>query len=272
MADLLEKRDTIDRAKAAVSDRAELPGMSLMEHLEELRKRFVHVIVALVLAFFVAYGFHERIYSFMQEPITFALKKHHLPTQLVYHNPVDPFNLYLKISFMAGAILAAPYVLYQIWLFISPGLYANEKKYVWPFMIATVSLFLGGAFFGYHYVYPGSLEFLLAYGDKFRPLIEINEYTDLFLTVILGLGITFELPILVMFLSLFGIVSPRFLWKNIRYAVLIIFVVAAVITPTPDVITMCVFASPMLVLYLISIGVSAMVHPARRRRALEAAK
>ena len=262
MADALE---AVDRARTAVAERVELPGMSLLDHLNELRKRFVHVIVALVLAFFVAYGFHERIFVFMQEPITFALKKHHLDPQLVYHNPVDGFNLYLKLSFLAGAILAAPYVFYQIWLFISPGLYKNEKKYVWPFMLATVSLFLGGAYFGYHFVFPGSLDFLLAYSDKFRPLIEINEYTGLFLTVILGLGITFELPILVMFLSLFGIVSPRFLWKNIRYAILIIFVVAAIICPTPDIIMMCLFASPMLILYLVSIGVSYLVNPTRRR-------
>ena len=264
--------DALDRARTAVTDRAELPGMSLLEHLEELRKRFVHVIVALVLAFFVAYGFHERIFVFMQQPITYALKKHHLPPQLVYHNPVDGFNLYLKLSFMVGALIAAPYVLYQLWLFISPGLYKHEKKYVWPFMFATVSLFFGGAFFGYKFVFPGSLDFLLSYSDKFMPLIEINEYTGLFLTVILGLGVTFELPILVMFLSLFGIVSPRFLWTNIRYAILIIFVIAAIICPTPDILMMCLFASPMLLLYLVSIGVSYMVHPARRRKALEAAK
>jgi sec-independent protein translocase protein TatC len=257
--------ELVDRARAAVTERAELPGMSLLEHLEELRRRIVRILIALVAAFFIAYGFHEKIYSFMQEPITLALRRHHLDTQLVYHNPVDPFNLYLKISFMGGCILAAPYVLWQVWLFIAPGLYDNEKRYVWPFMFATVGLFLGGAFFGYRFVYPGSLDFLLTYGDKFRPLIEINEYTDLFLTVILGLGITFELPILVLFLSLFGIVNARFLWKNLRYAVLIIFVIAAIITPTPDVITMCVFATPMLVLYLLSIGVSYMVHPTQRR-------
>ena len=262
--------DVIERARTAVTERAELPGMSLLEHLEELRRRFVHVIIALVIGFALAYGFHERIYGFMERPIVRALQRHHLPTKLVYFNPVDGFNLYLKLSFMVGALIAAPYVLYQVWLFISPGLYKNEKRYVWPFMFATVSLFFAGAFFGFHYVFPGSLDFLLSYSDKFKPMIEINEYTGLFLTVILGLGITFELPIVVMFLSLFGIVSPRFLWKNIRYAVLIIFVIAAIITPTPDVLTMCVFASPMLLLYVLSIGVSFTVHPARRRRRREA--
>lgn len=258
--------DMIDRARAAVTERADLPGMSLLEHLEELRRRIVHSVIALVVGFCVAYGFHERIYGYMQRPITFALAKHHLPTQLVYLNPIDAFNMYLKLSFMAGCLLASPYVLYQVWLFISPGLYKNEKRYVTPFMVATVGLFLAGAYFGYRWVFPGSLDFLLSYSAEFRPMIEINEYTGLFLTVILGLGITFELPILVMFLSLFGIISPRFLWKNLRFAILIIFIIAAIITPTPDPLTMCIFATPMLGLYFISIGVSYMVHPNRRRR------
>jgi sec-independent protein translocase protein TatC len=261
--------DLVTRARTAVSERAELPGMSLLEHLEELRRRLIHSAIYIVVAFFVAYYFHERIYAAMQKPITIALAKHHLPTQLIIHNPIDGFNMYLKISFMGGCILAAPFVLYQVWLFISPGLYKNEKKYVTPFMAATVTLFLGGAYFGYRWVFPGSLDFLFAYSHEFRPLIEVNEYTDLFLTVILGLGITFELPIVVLFLSLFGIVSPKFLWKNIRYAILIIFIIAAIITPTPDPLTMFVFAAPLLALYLISIGVSFMVHPARRRKLRE---
>ncbi|HEX3435788.1 MAG TPA: twin-arginine translocase subunit TatC [Pseudacidobacterium sp.] len=263
--------DLVDRARAAVSERAELPGMTLLEHLEELRKRVIRAAIYLVLGFFVAYGFHEKIYGYMEKPIIFALERHHLPAQLNYHNPIDGFNLYLKISFMVGCIIAAPFVLYEVWKFISPGLYKNEKRYVTPFMLSTVGLFLAGAYFGYHWVFPGSLDFLFTFNKNFNPLIEINEYTDLFMTVILGLGITFELPILVMFLALFGIVNAKFLAKNIRYAILIIFIIAAIITPTPDVLTMCVFATPMLVLYLISIGVAYMVHPSRRKKKAEAA-
>src|SRR6185312_12935432 len=120
---------------------------------------------------------------------------------------------------------------YQVWLFISPGLYQNEKRYVVPFMGATVTLFLAGAYFGFRWVFPGSLDFLFTFSKQFLPLIEINEYTNLFLTVILGLGAAFELPILVFFLSLFGIVSPRFLWKNIRFAVLISFGVSYSVSP-----------------------------------------
>jgi len=262
--------DIVDSVRAAMSERSDLPGMSLLEHLEELRKRLIHSAIYIIAGFFIGYSLREKIYGFMEKPILYALAKHHLPQQLNYHNPLDGFNLFLKISFMAGCIISAPFVLYQVWLFISPGLYKNEKRYVVPFMVATVSLFLAGAYFGYRWVFPGSLDFLFTYSKQFNPLIEINEYTDLFLTVILGLGITFELPILVMFLSLFGIVSPRFLWNNIKYAILIIFIIAAIICPTPDPLTMCVFALPMLTLYLISIGVSFMVHPARRRARAEA--
>jgi len=263
--------DILDRARSAVSQRAELPGMSLLEHLEELRRRLIHSAFYLIGGFAIAWAFHDKIYGFMEEPIVYALRRHHLPTQLVIHNPVDGFNMYLKISFMAGCIIASPFILYQVWLFISPGLYQNEKRYVVPFMGATVTLFLAGAYFGFRWVFPGSLDFLFTFSKQFLPLIEINEYTNLFLTVILGLGAAFELPILVFFLSLFGIVSPRFLWKNIRFAVLIIFIFAAIITPTPDPLTMCVFATPLLVLYLISIGVSYSVSPARRRKKKESA-
>ena len=258
--------DLLDRARTAVGERAELPGMSLLDHLQELRKRLVYSIVSIVVGFFVAYGFHQRISGMMIQPITRALSAHHLDTRLVYLNPVDPFNFYLKIGIFGGVILAAPFILYQVWLFIAPGLYQNERRYVVPFMAATIGLFLAGAFFGYRYVSPGALEFLIGYGEQFRPMVTIGEYTELFLTVILGLGIIFELPILVFFLALFGIVNSRWLWKNVRYAVLIIFIVAGIITPTPDILTMCVFAAPMLLLYLISIGVAHMVHPEHRNR------
>lgn len=258
--------DLLDRARTAVGDRAELPGMSLLDHLQELRKRLVYSIISIAVGFFVAYGFHQRISGLMIAPITTALSAHHLDTRLVYLNPVDPFNFYLKIGIFGGVILAAPFILYQVWLFIAPGLYQSERRYVVPFMAATVCLFLAGTFFGYRFVYPGALEFLIGYGEQFRPMVTIGEYTELFLTVILGLGIIFELPILVFFLALFGIVNSRWLWKNIRYAVLIIFIVAGIITPTPDILTMCVFAAPMLLLYLISIGVAHMVHPEHRNR------
>ena len=258
--------DLLDRARAAMSDRAELPGMSLLEHLQELRKRVIHSVVYVVIGFFVAYGFHEKIAAFMMAPIVRALAVHHMDTRLGYLNPVDPFNFFLKISLFGGIILASPFVLYQVWLFIAPGLYKTERRYIVPFMAATVGLFLGGALFGYIYVFPGALEFLIGFGEQFKPLVTIEEYESLFYTVILGLGVIFELPILVFFLALFGIVSSKFLLKNIRYAILIIFIVAAIITPTPDILTMCIFAAPMVCLYFISVMVAHLVHPDRRKK------
>ena len=262
--------EILDRARVAVTERVELPGMSLLEHLEELRRRIVRSAIYLVCGFFIAYYFHEKIYGLMEAPMTAALKKHGLDPHLVYLNPVDAFNMYIKLSLIGGVVIASPFILYQVWMFISPGLYQKEKRYVVPFMTATVGLFLGGAWFGYHYVFTGALDFLLGYSKQFRPMVTIGEYTDLFMTVILGLGVTFELPILIMFLALFGIVSAKFLWKNFRYAVLIIFIISAIITPTPDIMTMCVFATPMLVLYLVGIGAAFLVHPARRNRLKEA--
>lgn len=258
--------DLLDRARTAVGERAELPGMSLLEHLQELRKRLVYSLLSIAVGFGAAYGLHDRIAALMIEPITKALAAHNLPTQLTYLNPMDPFNFYLKIGLFGGIILASPFILYQVWLFIAPGLYQNEKRYVVPFMSATVGLFLAGAYFGYQFVYPGALTFLIGYGAQFKPMVTIGEYMELFLTVILGLGIVFELPILIFFLALFGIVSSRWLWKNVRYAILGIFIIAGIITPTPDPLSMCIFATPMLFLYAISIGVAHMVHPDRRNR------
>jgi sec-independent protein translocase protein TatC len=180
---------------------------------------------------------------------------------------MDPLNLYLQVSLIGGAILASPFILYQVWLFIAPGLYHKEKRFVIPFMSATVALFLGGASFGYFFVLPGALKILiLGFGSKFNPIVTIEEYTGFFLSIILGLGISFEMPILIFFLAMFGIVSPRFLWKNIRYAILAVFVIAALICPSPEPWTMCLYAVPMLSLYLVGIAVAWWVHPSRRKK------
>jgi sec-independent protein translocase protein TatC len=252
--------DLVDRARAAVTDRAELPGMSLMEHLEELRKRIIRSVLFLLAGFAIAYYFHERLYGIIQKP----LDDLHIP--LNFTHPTDGLNLYLKTALLGGAIMAAPFILYQLWLFISPGMYANEKKYVWPFMTATVGLFMCGAWFGYHWVLPGAIRVLvLDFGKKFHPILTIEDYTQFFLAVILGLGICFELPIIIFFLALFGIVDAKFLLKHIRYAVLIIFLISAIICPLPDPFSMCLFASPMLVLYILGVAVAYWVHPSRRK-------
>ncbi len=251
--------------KARLSPEA-LKGMSFLEHLEELRKRIIWSFIYMAGGFGVCYWFHEQIYGMMQKPIMTALKAHGLDQKLVYLNPTDPFNMYLKVSFIAGLFLASPFVLYQVWLFISPGLYRNERRYVMPFMFSTVGLFLAGGVFGFKMVYPAALDFLIGYSHQFAPMITISEYTDLFMTIIVGLGLVFEMPILVFFLALMGIVSAGWMWKNLRYSILVIFVIAAIITPTTDIMNMCVFAAPMIVLYIVSIGVAWMVHPKNRRK------
>jgi len=257
---MVDPKDAIEKAREAVTQRAELPGMSLMEHLEELRRRIVHSAAYLAAGFLVAYIFHERLYGYVQAPLD------RLHIKLNYTHPMDPLNLYLQVSLIGGAILASPFILYQVWLFIAPGLYQKERRFVIPFMGATVGLFLIGAAFGYFFVLPGALKILiLDFGKKFNPIVTIEEYTGFFLSIILGLGISFELPVLIFFLALFGIVSPKFLWKNIRYAVLVVFIVAAFICPSPDPWTMCIYAIPMLTLYMIGIGVAWWVHPDRRK-------
>ncbi len=239
--------------------------MGFLDHLEELRRRLVYSIVAVAVGFFACWWKVERIYEFVQRPIVDVLVKHHFPAKLGYLNPTDPFNLYLKIAALAGLFLTSPFVLYQVWMFISPGLYRNEKRYVVPFMFSTIALFTFGGYFGYRIVYPAALDFLIGFGNQFQPMITIGEYTSLFLSIVLGMGLIFEMPILIFFLALMGIVSAGFMWKNFRYSILIIFIIAAIVTPTTDILNMCIFAAPMIALYAVSIGVAWLVHPKQRK-------
>jgi sec-independent protein translocase protein TatC len=264
MPDLAEQATA---ARQALEDH--MSSMSFLAHLEELRMRIIYSALAVGVGFCVCWYFAERIFRLMQQPIVQALQRHNLENKLVYLNPTEPFNIYLKVGLIAGLFVASPFVLYQVWLFISPGLYRNEKRYVFPFMISSVGLFLAGGLFGYKTVYPAALDFLIGYGAQFQPMITIGEYTNLFLTIIIGLGIIFELPILVFFLALMGIVSAGWMWRNLRYSVLAIIAVAAVITPTTDIMNMILFATPMVVLYSISIGIAYLVHPSRRNRKKE---
>jgi sec-independent protein translocase protein TatC len=247
-----------------------LRQMSFLEHLEDLRKRLIYSALSVVGGFLVCYYYVDRIYGLMQKPIIQVLRNHHMSDSLVYLSPTEPFNLYLKIGFLAGVFLACPVILYQVWLFISPGLYRQEKRYVVPFMVSTVGLFIAGGLFGYKIAFPAALDFLIKYSHQFTPMITIGEYTDLFLTIILGLGAVFEMPILAFFLGLMGILSPAWLWNNFRYSILIIFVIAGIVTPTTDILNMCIFAAPMILLYLVSILVVWIVYPKRRNRGKEA--
>ncbi len=234
--------------------------MSFLEHLEELRKRLLRSILSIFVGFGLCFYFADNIYGFLARPLTDTLRSLHMSDKLVYTNPTDPFNLYVKLSIVAGLFVASPYVLWQLWLFISPGLYRHEKRYVWPFVLFTTSLFFAGGFFAYKMAFPAALKFLLEFGHRFQPFITINEYFSLATTIIVGVGLVFELPVIILLLSIFGIVTPKFLLKHIRYAVLITAVVAAAIAPTPDWTTLFMFWIPMVGLYILSIGLSWLVY------------
>lgn len=248
---------------------ADVPGaaMSFLQHLEELRRCIFRALVGVVLAFFVCFAYADRIYGFIEKPLLGALKLHGLDQRsLVYFNPIEPFNLYVKLALIAALFVSSPWVLYQVWVFIAPGLYPRERRYVVPFVLFTSALFVLGGAFAYRFAFPLALNFLIGYAQRFTPQININEYFNLFATVVLGLGIVFEMPTLIFFLSLLGVVNARFLLRNFRYAVLVIFILAAVITPTADITTMMVFAAPMLALYVLGIGIAYIFGKDRRDR------
>jgi sec-independent protein translocase protein TatC len=186
-------------------------SMPLMAHLEELRKRIIFSVLGVIVGFLTCWSYADRILGLVQQPLIRALHHHGLSGGLVYLNPTEPFNLYLEVGFVAGLFTASPFVFYQLWLFIAPGLYRKDRRYVLPFLLSTVGLFIAGGFFGYKMVYPASLDLLIGYGLRFQPMITIAEYTKLFLTIIIGLGLIFEMPILVFFLALMRVITARWM-------------------------------------------------------------
>jgi sec-independent protein translocase protein TatC len=242
-------------------------AMPFLAHLEELRRRIILCILGIIIGFLLCWSFADRLFGLMQQPIIQALRHHGIGGGLVYLNPTEPFNLYLMVALVLGLFAASPFVFYQFWLFIAPGLYRTEKRYVLPFLVSTVGLFLAGGLFGYKMVYPASLDFLIGYGERFQPMITIGEYTKLFATIIIGFGLMFEMPVLVFFLALMRVITAGWMWRNVRYSILAIVVLAAVITPTADILNMCLFAAPMVALYAISIGVAWLVRSPRNRPA-----
>jgi sec-independent protein translocase protein TatC len=249
-------------------EEVELSGkqMSFLEHLEELRVRLLHSIYSIIITTGVCFYFRDRIYSYLAKPLYDTMKSLGLDPVIVYTNPVDPFNLYIKLSIMGGIFIASPYVLYQLWLFVSPGLYRNEKKYIWPFVLLTSGLFISGGFFAYKLALPKAFRFLLEFAHQFKPMVTINEYWDLAISVIVAVGVVFELPVVILLLSIFGIVTPKFLLKNFRYAVLLTAVVAAAIVPTNDMASIFVVWIPLVGLYVLSIGLSWLVYLRKNRK------
>lgn len=227
-----------------------LPRMSLLAHLEELRRRIIRSFLAVTVTFFVCWSFSEEIFQFLARPIYRYLPE---GSKLTFLGVTDPFILYFKVAALAALFLASPVVLYQVWRFVAPGLYLREKRYSVPFVLVSTLFFLGGGAFAYLVAFPFAIEFLLGMGGEFEALITIERYFGFLLTVILGLGVMFEVPILIFLLARMGVVTPAFLMKHFRWAVLLIFIAAAILTPTPDVVNLCIFALPTIGLYLLGV-------------------
>ena len=224
--------------------------MTFLEHLEDLRKRLFYSFVALFIGVVPGWIFAKDIYGILARPVT-----KYLPpgTKLAFTGLTGPFMVYMKVAFLASLFVMSPFVFLQLWYFIAPGLYQKERKYVIPFVLMTTFFFSLGALFGYFIVFPWACRFFLALGSDFQPVIKVDEYFGFSLRVLLGIALVFELPTLIFFLAKMGLVTAHWMIKNFKYAVLLVFVIAAVITPTPDVITQSIVAIPMLVLYGLSI-------------------
>jgi len=239
----------------------------LRPHLVELRKRLGLSVLSIFIAFIIAFIFHETILAWVTAPLNEALDEvAHLSQKaadgmVTTHQVGGAFFVALKVSFFAGLLGALPFILYQLWLFIAPGLYSNEKKMVLPFVVGGTIMFGVGVLFAYYIVTPFGFQFLITFGSfLYTPLINIEDYVGFFTKIMMGFGIAFELPVFAYFLALLGMVTDQTLKDFFKYAVLIIFVLAALLTP-PDVLTQLLMAAPLIILYGVSILIVRAVNP-----------
>ncbi len=230
--------------------------MTFLEHLEDLRKRLFYSAIVLVGGFFPCWAFREKFFEILSRPVM-----QYLPpgTKFSFLTLTAPFMMYLKIAFLASLFFSAPFIFLQIWYFVAPGLYQKEKKYVIPFVLMTTFFFAMGAAFGYFVVFPWACRFFIAMGKDFQAVLTPDQYLGFSMKVLLGIALVFELPTLVFFLAKMGLVTARWMVRNFKYAVLVVFIIAAVITPTPDPVTQSIVAIPMLVLYGLGILIALVV-------------
>ncbi|HEY2015616.1 MAG TPA: twin-arginine translocase subunit TatC [Bryobacteraceae bacterium] len=234
--------------------------MSFLEHLEELRKRIFRALAGVAVAFILSLSFSGQLWNFVQTPATDALRSLHCdPPELVQIEPMEAFNIvWFKMPVICAIFLGSPWILYQIWAFISPGLYRRERRWAAPFILSSAGLFIAGGLFAYFVVFRYGLTFLLSIGqvNGVRLMVSMSHYFELFFNVMVGVGLVFEMPVLIFFLTLLHILSPTFLLAHSRYAILAIFVIAAIVTPTPDVFNLMLFATPMCLLFYVGIFAS----------------
>lgn len=230
--------------------------MSFLEHLEELRRRIVSALIGVGIAFAATLVFAPEMWKAVSEPAAVALKALGYAPTLKQLSPMDAFQIiYMKLPLLAAIFLSSPWVLWQVWSFVAPGLYKKEKRFAAPVILSTASLFVLGGLFAYFVAFRFGLEFLLGIGRDINvePAINMVDYFDLFVNVTLGIGVVFELPIIIFFLALLRIVTAKFMIEHSRYAILIIVILAAVITPTPDVFNLMLFSVPMVVLFFVGV-------------------
>jgi sec-independent protein translocase protein TatC len=231
------------------SSRGGAGKMSFLEHLDELRRRIIYALVSIGIGFLIAFSFINQIYNFVMLPLTKAVPG----GRLVYTEPMEAFSLYLWMAALAGMMIAAPLVLTQVWLFIAPGLYLHEKKLAVPFVALTTCCFIGGAAFSHYVAFPAMFAFGASFSSqKLEFLPRIEPVFDLYLRMMLAFGLIFQMPPIVFFMARMGMVTGRFLMKYFSYAVLVIFIAAAVLTPSGDPYNQTIMAAPMIVLYLFS--------------------
>ncbi|MDI6776590.1 MAG: twin-arginine translocase subunit TatC [Syntrophales bacterium] len=235
-------------------DKPKEEKLPLTAHLEELRKRLIFILIAVGVGFCACYAIKDWLFTVITRPLAMVLPQ---KSFMVFTGLPEAFFIYMKISFFASLVLTSPYTLYQIWKFISPGLHPGEKRYVFPFVISSSLLFIGGVLFGYFIVLPPAFKFFVSFSSDFlKPMLSLKEYLSLSLKFLLGFGLSFELPVFIFFMTKIGLVNVRMLSRGRRYAILIIFIIAAILTPSPDAITQTLMAVPLIFLYEFSIIVA----------------
>jgi sec-independent protein translocase protein TatC len=235
--------------------------MSFLEHLDDLRKRLMWSIASALAGFVAALLFIGPIFAFIMRPLAATLPE---GRRLIYTEPTEAFLLQLKVALLAGLVIAAPAIMWQLWLFIAPGLYRREKRLAIPFVASSSILFVVGAAFNHYVVFPLAFAFLGSFATDYMEFLpRIDPVFSLYARMLLAFGLIFQMPVLVFTLARLGLVTAGFLWRNTRYAILIIFIIAAVVTPTTDVVTQGLMAGPMMLLYMISIGIAWLVAPRR---------
>jgi sec-independent protein translocase protein TatC len=227
--------------------------MSFLDHLEELRRRLIISIGAVAVGFLAAFAFIDKIFAFIMAPLTRVIPG----GKFIYTEPTEAFMLYIKGAALVGLFVALPVVMWQAWKFIAPGLYANEKKFAIPFVVFSTFFFLAGAAFAHYMVFPWAWVFFGSFSnEQLQFLPSIQPVFSMYIKMLLAMGLVFEMPTLVFFLARIGVVNARLMLRMFKYAILVIFIVAAVLTPGPDVASQCLMAGPMIGLYVVSIGIA----------------